>query len=51
MSWEHTHYPNLASDSILVIDRWWDGAEMNFAVRKRPSEYDVSQGPVKSAVI
>lgn len=51
MSWEHTHYPILASDSILVIDKWWNGAEMNFAARKRPSEYNVSQGPVKSTVI
>ena len=51
MSWEHTHYPILASDLILVIDKGWNGADMNFATRKRPSEYNVSQGPVKSTVI
>lgn len=26
MAWEHSHYPILASDSILVIDKWWDGS-------------------------
>lgn len=34
MSWEYTHYPILASDLILVIDKGWNGAEMNFAIKK-----------------
>ena len=49
MSWEHSHYPILALDSILGFDEWWDG-NIDFAVRKRPKKYDVSKGPIKSTV-
>lgn len=47
---ELSHYPILASDSILVIDKWWDGSRLT-AARKRLKESDVSKGPVKRAVV
>lgn len=34
MSWEHSHYAILASDSILVIDKWWDGSRDGLCCKK-----------------
>lgn len=45
------HYPILASDLVLVIDKWWKRAEMYFGARKRSSEYNVAKGPVKSTAV
>lgn len=47
MSWELSHYPILLSDSIVVIDKWWDGSRDWLCCKKEAERVCCLQGPCK----
>lgn len=47
MSWELSHYPILASHSVVIIDEWWDGSRDWLCCKKQALRVWCLQGPCK----